>query len=222
MNNPIPKAFEEPYSPILYPIAKKKYLKEPSLKPEDSFLDVLVNRRTYRKFVRLSEDQLSAILWHSAKATELQFQENGFIWSHRPCPSAGGRHPIDLIISQPEAINTRKLALYNPIDHSLNELTLDTTQCLQFIEHINEVVPIGDATIIWFIADQFRTESKYINPLSLIWRDAGAFLNSLQLVCCAFKIACCPLGSLGEPFISDLFGEYTPMPIFGVGGCLVG
>ena len=213
---------EEPYSPILYPITQKRYLEKPVPKPEDSFLNVLVNRRTRRTFNQLSESQLSTILWYLAKAIELQVQDNGFVWSHRPCPSAGGRHPIDLIVSQFEAIKDRTWALYNPIDHSLNELMLDTTQCRLFVEHVNEVIPVGNATIIWFVADQFRTESKYINPLSLIWRDAGALLYGLQLVCCAFNVACCPLGTLGEPFISDLFGKYTSTPVFGAGGCLIG
>jgi hypothetical protein len=55
------------------------------------------------------------------------------------------------------------------------------------------------------------------NSESLIWRDG---LYCINLVSAALEIQCCPIGSLGEPYVSKLFKKHGDVQ--GIGGCLVG
>jgi SagB-type dehydrogenase family enzyme len=155
----------------------------------------------------------------SSKVISCEIQEDGYISSHRPAPSAGARHPIDLIISLPNNFEN-DLYYYNAFDHTLNKLEVEKILVSSFMNHINDIISIDDGTIIWFVAHPERTESKYENAQSLIWRDAGALIYCLQLTCTAFKINSCPIGSLGEPFISKMFEERGQ--VIGVGGLLLG
>lgn len=130
------------------------------------------------------------------------------------------RHPIDIIVASPVLNRLNSLYYYNPFEHSLNQLNLLKSYTDDFINHINSVLNTENSTIIWFIAHPNRTDAKYNNSASLIWRDAGALINCIQLVCTALNIDSCPIGSLGEPFISQMFAANGN--VFGVGGILIG
>jgi SagB-type dehydrogenase family enzyme len=187
---------------------------------ETHFGQVILNRRSLRKFQPITLQQISDLLWHTAKVKSLQVQKNGYILTHRGAPSAGARHPIDLLVYNPELLGDDHFYYYNPFDHSLNRLANNHTKTAPLIEHINQIVPIKDGTLIWFIAHAQRTSAKYKNAASLVWRDAGALINSIQLTCSALNINSCPIGSLGEPYISDFFGAKEE--IFGTGGLIIG
>ncbi|WP_235942100.1 nitroreductase family protein [Pontibacter fetidus] len=164
-------------------------------------------------------ENIGDLLWFTSKVMEVEMLESGFLWTHRPTPSAGGRHPIDILVSLPSEFGSRSFCVYNPLDHSLNELEVDASDLNALIEHTDNILTIGNATILWFVAHSYRTSSKYENSESLVWRDAGALLYCHQLVSQALGIRCCPLGSLGEPYVSNLLGGDT---LYGVGGCLLG
>jgi SagB-type dehydrogenase family enzyme len=190
-----------------------------SLEPMNLW-DIVVGRNSRREFQKLSIEQISQVLWLSAKVNTVSVQSNGFVLSHRRSASAGARHPIDIIILSPILDSFKSLYYYNPFEHTLNKLILDNALIAKFKEHLNLIFDISDATIVWFIAHSDRTEAKYDNPLSLVWRDAGALIHSVQIACTGCSISSCPVGSLGEPFISQLFGVNTN--IFGVGGIMIG
>ncbi len=79
-------------------------------------------------------------------------QDNGYILSHRGTPSAGARHPIDIIVIDAALLVSNELHYYNPLEHSLNRFTISQDDTTAFIAHINEVVNIIKATILWFVA----------------------------------------------------------------------
>jgi len=124
-----------------------------------------------------------------------------------------------LIINQ-TLLNSNLPHYYNSLEHTLNRLDLPLQLVTNFLEHVNGIVNISNATIVWFVAHYHRTAAKYENPESLIWRDGGALINSIQLTCTALNINCCPIGSLGEPYIGDFFNRQDG--IFGAGGILIG
>ena len=73
--------------------------------------------------------------------------------------------------------------------------------------------------LVWFVAHVKRTQAAYINPESLVWKDAGALIMMFQLVATAFDIKSCPVGTLGEPIPSEMFGGAK---IISAGECLSG
>jgi hypothetical protein len=52
-----------------------------------------------------------------------------------------------------------------------------------------------------------RTESKYDNHESLVWRDVGVLANTIHLVSTFLSLNSCISGTLGYPIISDLFSR---------------
>jgi SagB-type dehydrogenase family enzyme len=217
VKNPSVRSIERPVASYDYTLLERIKLTKPGRPLTVPFNEVITNRQSTRKFRPVSKEQLSELLWYTAKVKSLQMQDHGYILTHRGAPSAGARHPIDIIIYDPKMFEKDYFYYYNPFDHSLNQIANADTASL--INHVGQIVPIGDGTLLWFVAHTQRTAAKYENPESLIWRDSGALINSIQLTCTALKLNSCPIGSLGEPYISDFFA--CP-DIFGVGGIVIG
>jgi SagB-type dehydrogenase family enzyme len=219
MKNPQPKPTEERVTSFDYPIQHTIKLSQNIDPLSARFDEVITSRKSQRTFSGINLQQLGNILWYTAKVKQTFVQENGYILTHRGTPSAGARHPVDILIINQTLLNSNLPHYYNPFEHTLNKLDLSAQLVVDFIEHINDIISITNATIIWFVAHPERTEAKYENPETLIWRDAGALINSVQLTCAASNINCCSIGSLGEPFIGNFFNQTD---IFGAGGLLIG
>lgn len=185
-----------------------------------SFDTVLEKRKSSRGFSHITLQNISDLLWHVAKVKTIFQQDNGYILTHRGTASAGARHPIDIIISSSQLLSNNDFYYYNPFEHSLNKLAISHSDKAAFFEHIEEIIDTTNATIIWFVAHKKRTSAKYSYSDSLIYRDAGALIQAIQMVCAAMDINSCPVGSLGNPFISNFFNNQ--MGISGAGGLLIG
>ena len=220
VKNPSPKKTQSKILPFSYPIVSIDKLRVPLHQSDTLFLETLSSRRSERNFRKLKKRQLSDLLYYSARTVKINGTKDGNLWFQRPSPSAGGLHPIDIIVCIPKK-DDYSINYYNPIDHSLNRLKLDTGLVANFVKHINEIIPTHNkSTILWLVAHEYRTATKYINPTSLVWRDAGCLLFCINLVSTALNMRCCILGSLGEPNISRLFKKFGD--VYGIGGCLIG
>jgi hypothetical protein len=111
--------------------------------------------------------------------------------------------------------------LYNPISHSLAAVDgIGPEDVNVFCDHVTNVVPISQGTIVWFGAQFHKTLAKYDGGESLVWRDAGALLATFCMVSEALDLNCCGIGITGEPFLSRMLG--SPEGVRGVGGCVIG
>jgi SagB-type dehydrogenase family enzyme len=180
---------------------------------------VLDNRVSRRGFSALTERQLSALLWHSARSRFSYLDATGRRVDSRPAPSAGACHPHDLLVLQP---NRRDFAasIYDPYVHALTEVTCQAQLRRTFIRHVNAVLPTHRGTLIWLIAQTQRTASRYDYPESLLWRDAGVLLGVMAIVAESLGLSFCPVGVTGDPSVSALMG--VPRAGCGFGGAIVG
>jgi SagB-type dehydrogenase family enzyme len=217
MNNPTPKKNEDTVVAFSYPICGIIPLAKPSGGYNFNYFDLAHLRRSSLHLCALVDKQLDELLWFSAKVIQTHFQLNGYTLTRRPSASAGARHPIDLIVVRPS--QSKVLHYYNPFEHTLNELKVDETIVNDLINHVNENIVIGEATLIWFIAHSDRTAAKYDNPQSLVWRDAGALLHCIQSTCTAMGLGSCPVGTLAEPYLNLLFNNAA---IVSAGGIIAG
>jgi SagB-type dehydrogenase family enzyme len=188
--------------------------------PNSSVLEAVHARRSRRQFLPLSEEDISQLLWHSCRIRERRANDDGYTWEHRPAPSAGGLHPITILVVS-RSLWPNAIKVYDPTAHTLAKLELGADALLQaFLDAVNAVLEIRDATVLWFVADFHLTLSKYLDGESLVWRDAGALGAIVEVVAEGLGLSCCALGITGEPFVSAITGN-LPM-LEGVGGCLVG
>jgi SagB-type dehydrogenase family enzyme len=219
MLNPIPRAVEEPYTEWQYDIVDSEYLPLPDQLPACTFFEILESRKSHREFGPISQIKLSTLLWFIAK-THLTQPSGKPRWQHRFAPSAGGKHPIDLIVSNwPTCSKT--LYKYDTFAHALCSLrAVDKAAHQYLISSASEALGTAPGVVLWHAAQFARTESKYEFAESLVWRDAGVLIALTTLVCEALGLACCPLGITGEPHLSATLGSGDRVQ--GVGGCVIG
>lgn len=218
-NNPAPRKDTKNTPQFLYPISEIIRLAIPTVFPSTSFIDVIKERKSSREFKELSIDQLSDLLWLACKVKDIAIDPAGYILTHRPSASAGGRHPIDVLVLSP-ILGISTIHYYNPFEHTLNKLDFDQKSVTQLHSHVNESIVLGSATMLWLLAHPQRTTAKYSNALSLIWRDAGTLIHSIQLACTFIDVNSCPIGTLGEPYISNVFSRIGE--VWSAGGIAIG
>lgn len=219
LGEPRLRSNEVVYEPYAFEITTTLHLPVPDAIPSEECLQVLHKRRSRRKFGRLDQRQLSALLWFSAKTLYRSVELSGFPWSHRPSPSAGGRHPIQILVLNAKH-GSADLSLYEPELHALHSLRQSSDpKTIAFIATLDAVVPSQQGTILWFTADYLRTLSRYDQGESLVWRDAGALLGTIAVAAEALQLNCCAYGLTGDDWIATMF----PRNRFGgAGGCVIG
>lgn len=216
---PLPRESELPFHPYQFVVKSRRLLPVPSSVASSPCLEVLHRRLSRRQFGPLSDEQLSALLWFSAKTLRAQREPSGFTWQHRPAPSGGGRHPIYILTLAPAAHPTL-VSVYESEGHALLDLdVLRSTATDMFLREVASALPPHAGTLLCFVADHSRTSSRYTNGESLVWRDAGALLAVVHIAAEALSLNCCAVGVLCDAWIADIL----PASRFaGVGLAVVG
>lgn len=218
LNSPSLRKSERAPEPFVYMRLGTQYLPEPAPLPSPPLFEALSWRESRRQGLRPSREDIAKLLWHSARTLRTTREESGFVWQHRPAPSGGGRHPVDVLVCSSPTKPTLKL--YDPLAHCLCILEVaDQSALTQFVNEVDAVLPVGDAAILWFVAQFDRTMSKYQNGESLVWLDAGALLATVYLVAEASGLACCAVGITGNPWVARALGGEDRLD--GLCGCLI-
>ncbi len=153
VRSPRPRARPQRYAEVAYARAARVLLPIPK-PPRADLFRVLDKRRSHRPTRPLSQIQLSTVLWYSAK----EFTHRGVLgaadyWEHRAVPSAGGCHPIDLLVRN-EDTPSLQLRRYEPRSHSLTAVTIRDRPALKSLQRLLEAVagPPNAGTTIWLLA----------------------------------------------------------------------
>lgn len=183
----------------------------------------LTSRRSTRHFDPLDPRALSTLLYHSARIHDFLPSEDGYPATARAAPSAGARHPIDLILVAdvdayiPAPGEAQSSAyLFEPLTCQLVALPSEDAEWVAAVPSKVELL-IGSRPPVTLIlgARLERTFSRYRGGLSLVYRDAGAFMAVIATVASALQLNCCVLATPTE----------TVMPMnkwIDVGGLAIG
>jgi Nitroreductase family len=180
-----------------------------------SFSSIIQERRSDRAIVRAPLRELVNAV---AFATRPQAVMDGdqFCRSRRPSPSAGALHPVDILLVHGRS----RVFRYVPLTHRLEGLYVEHREHLDaFTSDCLEILPGARGTAVVLVGDVARVAAVYERPLSLLWRDGGALLQTLALVATAYRLAFCPLGILGTPVLQALG---LPEWVSGVGVAIIG
>lgn len=218
--SPSPRLRRVSFRDWQYDVVAWNYLPVP---PDDLSADVfrvLSERRSRRKFDAVSSDKLANLLWYTSKTRQTETL-GGSRWEHRSTPSAGGCHPIDVLVA-PWPTDHETLYYYDPVSHALCELCVASAADLRLAteQAIVATSAKGSGLIIWHVAQFRRTFAKYHLGASLVQRDAGALVGVTCIAAEALGLACCAVGISGEPFLSRALGSRSYA--VGLGGCVVG
>lgn len=205
MSGPSIRSTAFPFIPFNYPYENE--IKLPKVVEDDQakdFLDVFKGRRSVKRLGGCSLEDLSKVLYYACKPYEISKDDYGMTVFRSASPSAGGRHPIDVLVGLPEQ-GRRNLFLYEPVKHTLKRLAVPEEKQRLFFEDVESTLPFGESALLWFSLQYMRTASKYTDYMSLIWRDAGAQLCCLQQAAKYVGLGSCPIGYLAEESFNNLF-----------------
>jgi hypothetical protein len=91
---------------------------------------------------------------------------------------------------------------YNGWERQLEILTIQNTLPLQDLaKKCCEILPEASGTALVFLGSLTTVDAAYERPMSLLWRDAGALMQTFALAATAYRLAFCPLGILGGEVI---------------------
>ena len=247
MRTPAPRAMGDAIPAAPYPVGPPVRLPTPTDAPADLW-EVFGARRTRRVFSPLSIAALSSLLWYAGRTLERDPRDAAHeraTWEHRVPPSAGGLHPIDLLIVPPTPLREDIVPptqwqdatglvpsstvpwLYDGRRHAVRPVLAPGAAAGgarlrdAAARATPDAVGVEQATLVWLIAHRARTAARYTHPESLVWRDAGCVLMVLTLVASALTLACCPLGPTGDPTVAELLAA-PPADVHGAGGVLFG
>lgn len=167
--------------------------------PEMPLREVLGRRRSSRRLGPLSLDDLAPLLVRAGRTRAVVGISGGGQLESRPYPSAGARHPIELVVAargidelddgwwwfEPFTCQLAQVALYPASERAL-ALVRDVAAIEQ---------PLAAA--VFAIASFPRTLSRYPAGSTLVWRDAGAALVTVHLAATELGLASCIVGTSG-------------------------
>jgi len=215
LQTPKPRKAPKAFSEFPYALGASRQLPQFSEAKPISPMRLFMSRRTSAPRRILTDVQLGTVLWTLGKTFEYRMQHDGRVWQHRIPPSAGGCHPIDLLV-----FRNRRLFLYDCICHRLHRVENSRRIALdRLFRHFAEAAT-GTGDIIVLAAQFDRTMSRYAHGESLVWRDAGALIATCYLACAAHDLSCTALGPTGGSLLNEALNGKSLVE--GVGGCLVG
>ena len=216
LGNPVPRETPEPYAPMVWPNGATIPLPPVGDIELGSMASALDARITRRSFSQVSQPQISALLWHTARTLQTAASPLGFAIEHRPVPSAGAIHPIHILV---QSERTQGWARYCPQHHNLQTVPDADLLVRPLVELCEVIVARDEGALILFAAEPGKTASKYESADSLVWRDAGVLQGHMALVAAALGLNFCLLGVTGEPWIADLSEKRQ---LRGVGAAILG
>ena len=184
---------------------------------DKSFLDVIENRQSTRKFAPMSVNDLGALLYFSCRTRASERGELGFVFEKRNYPSAGALHSIDIIVS---SFLSREWYIYNSMQHTLDEIFVDSEGLQTFKESCFNILD-NDKTgyLLWYVCDFERLACKYEYPETLALRESGGISATQSLLSEHLNLAFCTLGANGSQYTTYLSQQGK---LLGVGTAVVG
>lgn len=178
------------------PLARWVELPRSIQRPAIDFFDVLEQRRSCLGGA-VPAELLSSVLWHSTLLRGRRPGRFGIDRESRAAPSAGGLHPIRLMVLPLEDVDHQ--GLYDDREHALAPFD-DPVLALNRVS-IAEILQASSGTTLQFAADRALVEACYDNAASLLWRDAGALAATICLVATALGVVATPVGRTGEAIV---------------------
>lgn len=184
------------------------------------FGDLLETRRSATTGGSVSVGDVGALLARSYRVQSFSQDDDGYQRSWRPVPSAGGRHPFELLVCAEDVSGLpRGWWWFDAGNCDLVSLTLRTSMST-YLQRLMARTPAIEmpAVAVVCVAVAERTLSRYPTGMSLVWRDAGALQFALQMVAHDLGVASRIVASsslLSEPSWGNLTFDAGALVVWG-------
>ena len=169
---------------------------------DKSFDEVMELRRSPSVIGEVSLECTLGFVKQVFRTREVGQGEN-FGLARKPSISAGALHPIDaLVVAGPEV--QEPILFSDQYDRYLT-LSVECPDTLaNAIADCREILPSARGHLLLFAGDRRRVTEKYRPAETLLWRDAGAVLQTCAMAAFAYGFAFCPLGDTGRAILNQL------------------
>lgn len=161
----------------------------------------MAERRSARLLGRCHVDELGAVLRAVAHVTAVRTDPNGGQEPLRPVPSAGARHPIDVVVAARDVEGLDPgWWRFDPWRGDLAEVEL-SMGAAAYLHRLEKVTAAGAPPAgLVMVASFSRTLSRYPAGSTLVWRDAGVMAGYLHLSATSRGLGSCILSPVGVAF----------------------
>jgi SagB-type dehydrogenase family enzyme len=171
----------------------------PATGAQSPLSQLLLLRSSQRSMFPCDASEIDEMLATSYRVLATDVGPDGYPISHRPVPSAGARHPFDLIVACNDVRGKRRgYFSFNSINASLNP----TVWPVSLDVAIANVTRVGHLTqdpaaVVFLVCDFQKTISRYPSGALLGLLDAGALAFCLHLAATELGLASCIVGTSG-------------------------
>lgn len=192
---------EEPACELIgtQPLAGPSVVVGPIAQADEGIGPLLRQRRSVRELRPCNLADLSTLLFNGARVLDEWRDDQGINVSHRPHPSAGGRHPLSILVLAGEVEGLAPGAwAFDPSLCVLTNASWDPDRIdAVLIAASNALDGLRPPALLLAVAEPERTLSRYPAGTAHLWRDAGALLATLHLLAASLDLASCIVGISG-------------------------
>lgn len=196
-----PRPLEEKTSRHRAPWAGAKAIKIGETLPISTMLlfEALEQRRTLRVLRKATLKEVCRALCAAACVRSVKHDDK-LMRSRRPSVAAGAIHAIEVFIVH--GTMSKQIFYFDPFERTISSVSnMDHLRLQAFWERCVSVVPSAVSTLIVLVGRPDVLSLAYENVESLLWRDAGALLQTLSMTAYGLGMGFCPLGLLGQDFL---------------------
>ncbi|MBX3532676.1 MAG: hypothetical protein KF849_18925 [Rhizobiaceae bacterium] len=177
-----------------------------------SLASVLRTRRSRRTLSEAPLEDVAFVVRETLRTDFLGADHNSGR-KRKAVVSAGALHPIKGVLIGREP---RPLVYDDDGDRFISVEVRDRRQFDEFREACRAVVPTANGHWVALVADTRELERLYMHCDSLLWRDAGAVIQTMAFIAEAAGLAFCPLGILGHQLLRALLPSDPALVALGV------
>ncbi|HBY85443.1 MAG TPA: hypothetical protein DEO86_06170 [Colwellia sp.] len=192
-------------------------LDAPVCSKDVSFIEVLENRKSVREFTSVGLSTIGHLLYLSNRVKEASVNEFGHIIEKTSVATPGSLNATHCVLRSPE---NGSWYHYNARKHMLELIGVSEDELDKFAKTCFSLIPGSENSwLLWYINDIELLESKYDDPVTLAYRDAGGIATTHGLVCQYLGINFCQIGLHGNHEAQYILNERK---LIGVGVALIG
>lgn len=162
--------------------------------------ELLANRRSRRHLGPIGLEAIATILWRTSRVEVLGPVVDGVQVTQRPVPSAGGRHPHELVVASASIEQLGDSAwAFDPFTCELvrqEYLPEQVTAATSAVMEAGQLASTPGA-VLFLRTDFSRTLSRYPAGAALVWRDSGVLLGALHLCAEDLGLSSCLVATSG-------------------------
>lgn len=197
--DPVPVEIDAARLPVPWDLGRRLKITESSLSPAISLAETLECRRTQRTLLRVTCKEIAHTLTIASGVRSIKINDR-LRRSRRPSIAAGAIHAVEILFIH--GGTKKRIFYFDPFGPTISIVRcIDQMHLERLWKKAEAISPDAASTLIVLIGRPRLLSLAYTTAQSLLWRDAGALLQTIAMTAYGRGLGFCPLGLLGQELI---------------------